>query len=54
MQGLFVFLHWKTPNRRFDIRARHKSLSRDFQNINDMRDLISFPWSLSHVQIGLG
>jgi hypothetical protein len=49
-----VFLHWKTPNRRFGIRARHKSLSHDFHDINDMRDLISFLWSLSHVQIGLG
>jgi hypothetical protein len=54
MQGLFVFLHRKTLNRRFDIRARHKSLSHDFRDINNMRDLISLPWSLSQVQIGLG
>jgi hypothetical protein len=53
MQGLFVFFHWETLNRRFGIRARHKSLSHDFRDINDMRDLISFPWSLSQVQIGL-
>jgi hypothetical protein len=54
MQGLFVLLHLKTINWRFGIRARHKSLSHDFQGINDIRDLISFPWSLSQVQIGLG
>jgi hypothetical protein len=51
MQGLFVFLHWKALNRRFGIRARHKSLSHDFQDINNMRDLISFPWYLSQIQI---
>jgi hypothetical protein len=54
MQDLFVFFHWKTLNRRFDIRVRHKSLSHDFRDINDMRDLISFPWFLSQVQIDLG
>jgi hypothetical protein len=51
MQGLFVFLHWKALNRHFDIRARHQSLSHDFRDINDTRDLISFPWSLSQIQI---
>jgi hypothetical protein len=55
MQGLFVFLHWKTLNQRFGIRARYKSLSsHDFRDINNMRDLIYFPWSMSKVQIGLG
>jgi hypothetical protein len=37
-----VFFHWKTLNRRFGICARHKSLSHDFWEINDMRDLIPF------------
>jgi hypothetical protein len=54
MQGLFIFLHWKILNRRFGICASNKFLSHDSPEINDGRDFISFPWSLSHVQIGLG
>jgi hypothetical protein len=54
MQGLFVFLHWETLNQRFGIRVKHKSLSHDFREINDKRDLISFLRSLSEVQIDLG
>jgi hypothetical protein len=28
--------HWKTLNRRFGIHARHKSLSHDFREVNDV------------------
>jgi hypothetical protein len=42
MLVLFVFFYWKTLNRRFGVRARHKSPSHDFWKINDMRDLIPF------------
>jgi hypothetical protein len=54
MQGLFVFLHWKTLNHRFGICASNKFLSHASPEINDGRDFISFPWSLSQVQMGLG
>jgi hypothetical protein len=53
MQGPFVFLHWKTLNRRFGICASNKFLSHDSPEINDGKDFISFPWSLSQEQIGL-
>jgi hypothetical protein len=46
-----VFFHWKTLNRRFDICASNKFLSHASLEINDGRDFISFPWSLSQVQM---
>jgi hypothetical protein len=46
MQGLFVF--------RFGICASNKFLTHASLEINDGRDFISFPWSLSQVQMGLG
>jgi hypothetical protein len=48
-----VFFHWKTLNRRFGICASNKFLSHASPEINDGRDFISFPWSLSQVQMGL-
>jgi hypothetical protein len=54
MQGLFVFLHWKTLSRRFGICASDKFLSQASPEINDGRNFISFSWSLSQVQISLG
>jgi hypothetical protein len=44
----------ETLNRRFGICASNKFLSHASPEINDGRDFISFPWSLSQVQMGLG
>jgi hypothetical protein len=46
--------HWKTLNCRFGICASNKFLSHASPEINDGRDFISFPWSMSQVQMGLG
>jgi hypothetical protein len=48
-----VFLHWKTLNRHFGICASNKFLSHASPKINNGRDFISFPWSLSQVQTAL-
>jgi hypothetical protein len=54
MQGPFVFLHCKTLKRGFGICVSNKFLSHVSQAINDKRDFVSLPWSLSQVQMDLG